>query len=207
MVHNTTHGLTRFFRNASQLKTFEYFVIPEILKKKERETDSVMRIWSAGCSTGEEPYTIAVLCKELLPADYRLEILASDSNREAIRKAERGIYSESAAADIPGRYLRRYFRHTSRGYRVRDDVREPVTFLHGDLRAASGLTAQDIVFFRNVSMYYADSVQRSMLEMLWKSMDVDSYLFLGESESIFGLDTGYEFVHTDWSTLFRKRGL
>jgi chemotaxis protein methyltransferase CheR len=198
------NGLTRFFRNRAQLKTFEHYAVPRIIKTKTHDGSRVLRIWSAGCSTGEEPYTIAMLCSELLPPDYSFVITATDSNVNALAVAEAGSYTLRETSDVPARYLQKYFVSVPGGYRVNDSLRETVTFIRRDLTTASVLTRQDVVFLRNVTLYYDRENRKKILNQVLKSMDFESYLFIGDSESLFDLDTGLDFVHTEWSPLFKK---
>jgi len=203
-VEHMYNGLTRFFRNRDQLKTLEYLVIPEIVKKKEGYDNPVLRIWSAGCSTGEEPYSIAMLCREILPVNFTIRITGTDINSASLATAKKGFYSAEITSDVPARFLERYFDVKPGGFRLRGSIRDTVRYAQQNLTAGSGLSRQDIVLLRNVNIYYDKSTQQEILNEVRKSMDSCSYLFIGEAESIFGLHAGFEFVYTDWSVLYRK---
>lgn len=196
-------GMTKFFRNSAQLKALAYRVIPQILSEK-RNGDDTLRAWSAGCATGEEPYTVAMICRDVLPAHYRLEITASDLDAHALLEAEKAWYSKSRAFDVPPRYLAKYFSPEKGGYKVRDSIREAVTFFRQDLAVSSGLVDQDVVFLRNVGMYHDESVFKDILAEVWRSMSAGGYLFVGESESVFTSDGRFEYVHNDFSALYKK---
>jgi chemotaxis protein methyltransferase CheR len=197
-------GMTKFFRNSAQLKTLEYCVIPRVLSEKEKIGCYTLRVWSAGCATGEEPYTVAIICRDLLPANYRLEISASDLDAEALLAAERAVYSRSRALDVPPRYLRRYFSREPGGYRLCNSIKETVTFIRQDLTTYSGLVNQDIVFLRNVGIYHDERAFRIILAGIWRSMSAGGYLFVGDSESPFAADSRFEYVNNDFSALYRK---
>ena len=101
LLDSVTTNLTRFFRNTAHFKTFEYYVVPEVVKKKEKQNQTHMRIWSAGCSTGEEPYSIAILLEEILPAGFTAEIIASDLSLKSLMTAKEGYYPSTRLGDVP----------------------------------------------------------------------------------------------------------
>ena len=183
---------------------FEYYVIPDIVNKKKEQNSKVIRIWSAGCSTGEEPYSIAILCSELLSPEYTVEIIASDLSLKSLMTAKEGYYPDSRVSGIPEKYLDKYFERVSDGYRIQDEIKRLITYDYHNLNFDSGLTNLDIVFCRNVIIYFDQTAQKAAIDRFWDAMDFHSYLFIGHSESLFGMKTNFEFVKTDWATLYRK---
>ena len=206
LLDSVTTNLTRFFRNQAHFQTFEYVVIPQLVNKKREQNSKEISIWSAGCSTGEEPYSIAMLLKEILPSDFRSAITASDLSLKSLMTAKEGYYPEARVADVPARYLEKYFNRVNGGYRINDELRRWVTFDYHNLKFESGLSNLDVVFCRNVIIYFDDVAQKAVIDRFWDAMDWDSYLFIGHSESLFGMETRFEFLKTDWATLYRKVG-
>jgi chemotaxis protein methyltransferase CheR len=204
LLDSVTTNLTRFFRNQAHFQSFEYHVIPKILARKKAQNSKEIRIWSAGCSTGEEPYSIAILLKEMLPPDIRIDITASDLSLKSLMTSREGYYPDTRVNDIPEKYLSKYFQRVSGGYRVTDSVKSLITFDYHNLKFDSGLESLDVVFCRNVIIYFDEAAQKAVIEKFWKAMAPDSYLFIGHSESLFGMKTRFEFVKTDWATLYRK---
>ncbi len=204
LLDSVTTNLTRFFRNQAHFQSFEYFVIPDILARKMAQNSKEIRIWSAGCSTGEEPYSIAILLQEMLPPDIRVKITASDLSLKSLMTSREGYYPDARVSDVPEKYLKKYFERVTSGYRVSDPVRDLITFDYHNLKFDSGLENLDVIFCRNVIIYFDEAAQKAVIEKFWNAMAPNSYLFIGHSESLFGMKTRFEFVKTDWATLYRK---
>ena len=203
-LDSITTNLTRFFRNQAHFDAMEKHVVPELLKIKKASAGSTIKIWSAGCSTGEEPYTIAMLLQEILPSPWKYEIVASDISLKSLMTAKEGFYSDSRITGVPDNYLRKYFDKVDGGYKIHQDVMSRIRFDYHNLKNDSGLTNLDIVFCRNVIIYFDEPAQKAVIERFWNSMASKSFLFIGHSESLFGMDTKFEFVKTQWSTFYRK---
>ena len=204
LLDSVTTNLTRFFRNTAHFQSFEYHVLPELLSQKQKTGDRKMRTWSAGCSTGEEPYSIGIVMREILPPDFTVEIVASDLSLKSLMIAKDGYYPKSRSGNISQRHLSKYFEKLPDGYRVRDEIRNMVKFDYHNLKFDSGLRNLDIVFCRNVLIYFDETAQRAVVQKFWNAMSNNAYLFIGHSESLFGMNTDFEFVKTNWSTLYRK---
>jgi len=202
-LDSITTNLTRFFRNQAQFDALEKHVIPEIIKNI-RKIPGTIRIWSAGCSTGEEPYTIAMLLSEILPPPWTYEIVASDLSLKCLMTAKEGFYAESRIVGIPDSYLVKYFDKVEGGYKVRSAIQSKIKFDYHNLKHDSGQKNLDVVFCRNVIIYFDEAAQAAVINRFWDSMASKSFLFIGHSESLFGMDTKFEFVKTDWATLYRK---
>jgi len=197
-----TTNLTRFFRNQAHFDALEHYVVPEILRLK-RGGGSI-RIWSAGCSTGEEPYSIAMLMSEILPPAWRFDVVASDLSLKCLLSAKEGFYSDSHVTGVPGPYLEKYFDKVDGGYRVKKTLAARVRFDYHNLMNDAGLRGMDIVFCRNVIIYFDEAAQLAVIRRFWDAMAPKSFLFIGHSESLFGMDTQFQFVKTQWATFYRK---
>jgi len=201
-LDSITTNLTRFFRNQAHFDALEKHVIPEIMKIKR--TPGAIKIWSAGCSTGEEPYTIAMLLSEILPAAWSYEILASDLSLKCLMTAKEGFYAESRIVGIPDNYLAKYFDKVDGGFKIHSNIQSKIRFDYHNLKNDSQLRNYDIVFCRNVIIYFDDAAQNAVINRFWDSMAPKSFLFIGHSESLFGMKTQFEFLKTEWATLYRK---
>jgi chemotaxis protein methyltransferase CheR len=203
-LDSITTNLTRFFRNQAQFDALEKYVIPELIKNIKKGIPGTIKIWSAGCSTGEEPYTIAMLLSEILPPPWKYEILASDISLKCLMTAKEGFYAESRIVGIPDNYLAKYFEKVEGGYKVHPDILSKIRFDYHNLKNDSGQRNFDIVFCRNVIIYFDEAAQAAVMSRFWDAMAAKSFLFIGHSESLFGMTTKFEFVKTEWATLYRK---
>jgi chemotaxis protein methyltransferase CheR len=200
-----TTNLTRFFRNQAHYDTFINHVIPDLIERKKSESKPRIRIWSAGCSTGEEPYTNAMVLSEYLPPGWTIEVIASDLSLKSLMKAKDGYYPASRVNGIPDNYLIKYFNRKDDGYQVKDSIRNLIKFDYHNLKFESGQKNLDIVFCRNVLIYFDEAAQKNVINHFWSAMSPHSYLFIGHSESLFGMDTKFQFIKTDWACLYGKR--
>ncbi len=203
-LDSITTNLTRFFRNQAHFDALEHYVIPEVLQHKKASGNFTIKIWSAGCSTGEEPYSIAMLLQEILPPPYKYEITASDISLKSLMVGKEGFYPEGRIVGVPDGYQKKYFDKVEGGYRIHDDIKSRIKFDYHNLKNDSGLRGLDVVFCRNVLIYFDEAAQTATVNRFYESMAPKSYLFIGHSESLFGMDTKFEFVKTQWATLYRK---
>jgi chemotaxis protein methyltransferase CheR len=203
-LDSITTNLTRFFRNQAHFDALQYYVVPELMKIKRTLGNTSIKIWSAGCSTGEEPYTLAMLMSEILTPPWKFEIIASDLSLKCLMTAKEGFYSDSRIAGIPDSYLHKYFDKVSGGYKVKHDLMSKVRFDYHNLKNDSGQHNLDIVFCRNVIIYFDETAQIAVMRRFWDAMAQKSFLFIGHSESLFGMDTKFEFVKTQWATFYKK---
>jgi chemotaxis protein methyltransferase CheR len=179
-------------------------VIPELIKIKQPAGNTMIKVWSAGCSTGEEPYTIAMLLSEILPAPWKFTITASDISLKCLMTGKEGFYADSRITGIPDAYLKKYFDKVEGGYKVHEDLMSKIRFDYHNLKNDSGQHGLDIVFCRNVIIYFDEAAQQAVINRFWDAMAPKSFLFIGHSESLFGMDTKFEFVKTQWATFYRK---
>ncbi|MFP4204689.1 MAG: CheR family methyltransferase [Spirochaetaceae bacterium] len=205
LLDTVTTNLTRFFRNTAHIQTFEHAVLPDLIDYKNKHNDRRVRMWSAGCSTGEEPYTMAMVAREVLPASMRVEIIASDISLKSLMIAREGLYPSARVDHVPQKYLDKYFTKKPSGYQINKEIMDLVTFDYHNLKHDSGLRNLDVVFCRNVLIYFDEVAQQNTVQRIWDAMGPYSYLFIGHSESLFGMDTRFEFHRTDWASVYRKR--
>jgi chemotaxis protein methyltransferase CheR len=204
MLDSVTTNLTRFFRNQPHFDALVNYIIPEILKIKKERGDGKIRVWSAGCSTGEERYTLAMIFKDKLPLGVQAEIVASDLSLKSLMVGKAGFYPESRIVGIPEDYLARFFDRKNNGYQVKDDLMKMIRFDYHNLKNDSGQRNVDILFCRNVLIYFDEPAQKAVIDRFWDAMSPKSFLFIGHSESLFGMKTKFEFLKTDWACLYQK---
>lgn len=206
IVELITTNETYFFREQHQLRAFSQEIIPSLMAN--REPHMPIRIWSAGCSSGEEPYTIAMLLADLpAPPHVSFEIFGSDISRKVLRIARGGAYREASFRETPPEYIERYFDQDGRTRILRDSIRSRVTFGHLNLmdEAALGLVANvDVVFCRNVMIYFSKSSRTRLLNSFFRKMRPGGYLLLGHSESLVNASTNFEIVALKSDIVYRK---
>jgi len=201
-----TTNETYFFREPAQLDAFIEEIVPEILDKKENRK---IRIWSAGCSSGEEAYTIAILLSERgFYNRASFEIFASDINQQVLAKARKGHYRESAFRATPPSLRDRYFTHEADGsWRVNDAIRNRVSFgrlnLYDEARV-SLLGHLDLIFCRNVIIYFDDSSKKIVINSFYNRLVDGGYLLLGHSESLISLSAQFKLKHLKHDMVYQK---
>ncbi len=177
---------TGFFRYPEHHRFLAEVALPELAARPARsaEADAPIRIWSVGCATGEEPYSIAMtLGDHGAPAGgRRVEIVAVDVSAEALAVGERGHYSEERVVSVPTRYRGRYLMRAGRGFTVVPVLRELVRFLRHDVRRGLYLGRFDLIFCCNLLLYFGPSGRRAILRRLAESLARGGYLFLGHAD-------------------------
>jgi chemotaxis protein methyltransferase CheR len=200
-----TVGKTSFFRDERQFRALDA-LLPGF---QERSGDQRLRIWSAGCATGEEPYSIAMTCAERGLEPRQLELLATDVNPEAVAAAARGLYEARRVRDIPTQYLARHFDREGDAWRVRASLRRYITAIrpHNLVSVAfpaPQTTGWDVIFCRNVIIYFDTPTTRRVLEQFHHALAPGGWLFLGYSESLFRLFDGFDLTEVNGAFLYRK---
>jgi chemotaxis protein methyltransferase CheR len=201
-----TTNETYFFRESFQLRAFTDEILPELMILKQRER--TLRIWSAGCSTGEEPYTIAMLMLELdCFQGWRIEIVGSDISQRVVQHARKGIYGKSSFRSTEERYLKRFFTEVEGGFRICDEVRELVTISHMNLFDANRLALlgkMDLIFCRNVIIYFDQDSKKRVIENFYNMLRGGGYLLLGHSESLMNISTAFALRHLKNDMVYQK---
>jgi chemotaxis protein methyltransferase CheR len=208
LIDSVTVSETSFFRHQEQLEDFCSVSVPELVRRKEW-TDP-LTIWSAGCSTGEEAYTLAMLLMEN-PCGMPLgsiNIMASDISPSSLQSAREGIYDDHSLRHAPRDYLVKYFEKKSSGkYAIQGQVKRLVKFGGinlTDSRATGRLRNVDCIFCRNVIIYFDDRHKVKCIENLYQSLRSGGYLFLGYSESLGRLSNLFEAVKLKKTVVYRK---
>jgi len=185
-----TTGETLFFRDTVPFEMLRASVLPRVAERCRRE-GRPMRIWCAAASTGQEPFAIAMLLSEMQGQllGVRVELLATEYASHAINRARRGIFTQlEVQRGLPERLLRKYFTETPDGYRIADDIRRRVTFRELNLLASFRSLGQfDVILCRNVLIYFDAITKKDVLDRLAQSLAPEGHLFLGATESAFGL--------------------
>ena len=188
MFNRITINETSFFRNDLQLDVFEKQILPELLEA--RASTKRLRIWSAACSTGEEPFTLAMLLHRTLGvrlSDWRIEILGTDISEKALSVAHNGRYTSYAVRTTSSLMQDRYFKKDGRDFILDDTIRSMVNFEKHNLKdtlAAKRHGIWDVIFCRNVLIYFDDDMKAGVLSMFDKQLAADGSLFIGHSERI-----------------------
>jgi chemotaxis protein methyltransferase CheR len=207
LVEILTINETYFYREENQLNECCSFILP-LMKNKNRNRP--LRIWSAACSTGEEPYTLAMLIQE----DGRfpqgsVEIIATDINKKVLQKAEKGWYHSGSFAfrRIPENLLSKYFSNEDSGYQIKLPIQRMVKFQQLNLLNQSKIAQigeVDVIFCRNVLIYFDQQTTKQVIRSLHKSLIPGGYLFLGHAESVRDIDLGFQKVDSDRTFYYRK---
>ena len=207
-----TTNETSFFRNEPQLLSFSAEILPHLIKERIGSRNKTLRIWSAGCSTGEEPYTLAIIILECLRGQtfgWNIEILANDISDEVIQKARRGEYSSLTLRNVRPDLLARYFTPAGDLYRVNPAVKALVKFSHGNLndpRKVSLMGGLDIIFCRNVMIYFSDDVKRQLIRGFYNALQPGGYLYVGHSETLHGMSKAFKLVYFKNALVYQKDG-
>jgi chemotaxis protein methyltransferase CheR len=224
LLENLAVNETSFFRNRAQMDLFHKYVLDELLRYKQARRDFSLRIWSAGCSTGQEPYTIAMLVadalayyylrnpfpcelpspKPLIPPPWKAEILASDISYPVLRAGQEGIYTEAQMASVDYSYRLRYFDKIGDRYAVKKAVKELVHFDFHNLKTEYLPQRNDIIFCRNVMMYFDEAEQKRLTEKFARCLNPEGYLFVGHAESLLGLTDKFSMVHRNSGTAYQR---
>ena len=196
LIDNLTTNETYFFRESAQLRAFSQEILPE-LRESLSDRRKALRIWSAGCSTGEEPYTIAILLLESGDwwRDWQVEILGSDINQRVLHTARKGVYKKSAHRATSPDMLAKYFVAEEKGdYRIIDKVKELVSFSCLNLLdpyKTSLISNMDIIFCRNVIIYFDREAKKRVIGSFYQKLRDGGYLLLGHSESLINISNAF----------------
>ncbi len=197
---------TSFLRYPAVFDALERKILPEIQERKFWQCPRTRRIWSAGCSTGEEPYSIAIAVSDALKfaEAWEIEILATDISRRALRHAERGVYSRRSLQDVSLRQAETYFAPTKQGFQVRPRIRRMISFAQMNLIEPVYVGKLDCIFCMNVLMYFSEERRLSILRRFYESLEPGGYFLLGHSETLSNLPMKFESIVLGDCRLYRK---
>jgi len=208
VIDALTTNETYFFREEFQLKTFIHDILPEIRQQKEKEGDRRLRIWSAGCSSGEEPYTIAMLLLDVpFLHDWKIDIIGTDISQKVLHLARKGIYGQTSFRSTNPADRRRFFTETEGKFRISDRVKNLVTISHlnlfDPLRVAL-LGKMDIVFCRNVIIYFDLAAKKRVIDTFYQRLKPGGFLLLGHSESLMNISNVFQLRHFTHDMVYQR---
>lgn len=204
-----TTNETYFFREIQQLNAFSEEALPMLEAEKRQANNYTLNVWSAGCSTGEEPYTLAILLRERLKdiARWRVNIYGSDINNTVLESALHGHYSPRSVKDVPPEYLAKYFYKEGGDYCVTDEMKGMITFKQVNLvdrNQMRGFRNIDFLFCRNVLIYFDDNSRKTVVNYFYDSMTKGGFIFLGHSESVGRISAAFKLVRLKNALVYRK---
>ncbi len=184
-----TTNETYMFREFEQLQAFSDYCLPDVISRKVKAGDRTLNIWSAGCSSGEEAYTLAIILREVIHdfSRWKITITGSDIDQERLQMAQTAVYDDRAVKEVPAEYFDRHIYRDRKDYRIAPETKEMVDFIHlnlNDRLAMRRMTNYDFVFCRNVLIYFDDESRRSAVEHFYHALNKGGYIFLGHSDSI-----------------------
>jgi chemotaxis protein methyltransferase CheR len=181
-------------------------ILPEVQERKVWHNPRTLRIWSAGCSTGEEPYSIAITVTDSLKfaEAWEIEILATDISRRALRHAERGHYPKRSLQYMEPRHVDAHFESTKVGYQIRQRTRRMISFAHMNLAEAPYVGKLDCIFCMNVLMYFSEERRLQILRRFYDALEPGGFFVLGHSETLSNLPMKFESVVLGDCRIYRK---
>jgi len=224
LLEDLTVNETSFFRNKPQLELFHKHILEDLLHEKHGRKQYALRFWSAGCSTGQEPYTLAmlvadalgyfelrnslsgspVLPKPLVPPPWKVEILASDISYAVLRAGQEGNYNETQMASVDYNYRLRYFDKLGERYAIKKALKEVISFDFHNLKTEYLPQNNDAIFCRNVMMYFDQAEQKRLVEKFYRCLNPGGFLFVGHAESLLGLTDKFSLVHRNAGTAYQR---
>lgn len=210
ILAHLTIGETSFFRNRPQFEALRSEIFPDLFRR--RSTLRNMRIWSAGCATGEEPYSVAMLLTELLPppSDWHINILATDINPNFLARAREGLYGNWSFRDTPDDIKTRFFTEEKNRWRLLPHIRAMVTFARINLTESTypsitnGTTALDIILCRNVTIYFNEATTRAVVDRFYRALAPGGWLVVGHAEPQASTYHQFEVYNFPNTVIYRK---
>ena len=196
LIDALTITVSMFFRNPLTWEFIAHQVLPSLCYTKLAGNNREFRVWSAGCATGEEPYSMAILLSELQSreaAGFETTIFATDQEKKAIQFARKGIYDKASVKEVKLGILNKYFKQEEESYKLLPEIRQGVNFSQYDLLDPGNYAPPesvfgtfDLILCRNVLIYYQPEYQEKIFNKLYRSLSAGGYLVLGEAESLVG---------------------
>jgi len=212
LLNLLTVNHTYFFRNEPQFKALKEKILPEIIESKlnQKSERPSLRIWSAGCSTGEEPYTIAMIIDELIPdrQNWDIQILATDASVRVLDEAAQGVYGTAAMRLTPREYRDKYFDvlqiEKLEKYKIHDGIKQLVKFGFFNLMDTSYPQGYDVIFCRNVVIYFDTQTVVNVMHKIYESLNPQGYLLIGYSESLQFISERFKMQDWQEAIYYRK---
>lgn len=194
-----TINVSEFFRNTSQWSVLEKDIFPYLFDKFGKS----VTIWSAACSTGDEPYSLAMVLSKFIPLN-KIKIIATDIDHQILSKAKVGLYNEKSIAGVPAEFKSKYFEKVGQSYKVIDDIKRCIEFKQHNLLKDPYPTNVDLIVCRNVLIYFTEEAKDDIYKKFNKSLKKDGILFVGSTEQIIQSQR-YNFT-TDFTFFYKKEG-
>ena len=208
MVSHLTNNETYFFREQPQLDVFAGHVLRALKERKTRSGEKRLHVLSAGCSTGEEPYSLAMLTHDMPSLRHvPMEIFGNDISRKVLKTARSGSYRESSFRQTEPHWIDKHFTRDGRMFKLNDDIRNRVNFGHLNLMDEAAMAIMnnvDVIFCRNVIIYFANDARAALLDMFHKKLRPGGFLLLGHSESLINASTKFELVPLTHDIVYRR---
>jgi len=192
LLTEITIGQTCLFRSQAQIEALRKVVIPSLAEAKKKMAFTKLRLWSAGCSTGEESYTLTMVLLEETQAllkGWTFEVMATDLNDRSVAKAREGVYNDYAVRNVPAKLIKKYFNMAGSEFQVADSVKEHVTFSRLNILDDSKMLFMrglDVIFCCNVLIYFDEKSKSRTIRHFYNALLPNGYFFLGNSESLYG---------------------
>ena len=206
-----TTNETSFYRNPPQLKVFQETTLPATLEEIKKKGSKKLRIWSAGCSTGEEPYTLAIILHEVLKHEivtWDIKITANDLSEAVLKAARQGRYSEYALRTTPKEIVEKYFLKHDNVYDVHPKLKDLISFAPINLSDRMMLKRNErshLIFCRNVIIYFDDEMKRQVIESFYDNLLPGGCMFIGHSESLHSISRTFKPEHHLGTIVYRKQ--
>lgn len=205
-----TIGETYFFRNKPQFDVLMTSVLPDLLRRKANSPDRCIRVWSAGCSGGDEAYSIVIAFREVMPfqGDWKISVLGTDINRKGLAYAKEAVYAEKSVGSMPREYIDRHFKVRGPTYALNPEVKRWVHFEYHNLARdpfhLEGMQNVDILFCRNVTIYFDPQTTQQVIGNFYNCLVPEGYLFLGHTETLWQIPHRFERIDFPQTFIYRK---
>lgn len=207
VIEAMTTTETLFFRDHKPYDALRNTILPEL--QRLRAGERKLQIWSCACSSGQEPYSVAMLVREHFPAlaSWQVQLVATDISTEMLARSRAGVYSAlEVKRGLPSAFLAKYFEKLGLEWRIRHELRKMIDFRELNLAGPwTGMPPTDLVMLRNVLIYFDVETKRQILGRIRKAMRPGGFLLLGTAETTMNLDDGFELVHSDGTSYYRVR--
>jgi chemotaxis protein methyltransferase CheR len=208
LIDELTTNETYFFRERSQLRALVGEIFPEVQLERRQRGGGPIGVWSAGCASGEEPYSVVILALEAgMDPSAELRVYASDISRRMLRRARQGRYRENSFRETEARLRERYFEEKDGSWTISDDVKKNVDFIHLNLMDRSKIAllgSMDVILCRNVIIYFDQTGKRQVIRTFEEKLRPGGHLLLGHSESLINLSTSLELRHLKSDLVYRR---
>ncbi len=209
LITSLTTNETYFYRYLPQLESFAEEALPMVCADKRGKNNFNLNIWSAGCSSGEEPYTLYILLKEHLEdfSKWKINLFATDIDYSVLEKAKRGLYEKRAVKDVAPHILKKYFSVNETRFQINTEVKNNVRFDYLNLmdrKAIRSFADLDFVFCRNVLIYFDDKARKQVINSIYDCLTPGGFIFLGHSESVGKISATFKLVKFKKSLSYQK---